>query len=391
MSQRKGLTLQGMSIPNAINVISSLVIIGVCIYLTSYFFDMHFPSGISGKKSLCDVSSYFTCSGATLSPASNLFGVPVAFFGLIAGISFLFGSIFPSEEFERTNGFIARVNLPGILFFLGYSIFSLGTICPMCSVYYFFSAVIAFLHWKYGLKEWTNPSIKILGVWIVLTLIGSFALANNYNKKKEINQALIQDVIDQYNELKDYGPMTTLSPYNLVKSTDVYTDAPIQLAIFSDFECPYCGEVSKQLHKMFKTHEFKTRYKGKINIKYYFYPLDDACNPGIKRKFHQYACKAAMIAGCEKEKFQEVHDYIFENQEDLDDELLKNIEVKFGMKDCFKNKEVANFIGASIRQGDEFGLNSTPTLMLNGKKIEGLLPNKQMFAIFDELLKKAGK
>lgn len=392
MNEKKGLTLNGMTVQNAIHVVSSLIIIGVCIYLTSYFFDMHFPeNAMGGKKTLCDVNSFFTCSGATMSKASNLFGIPVAFFGLIVGLAFLFGSIFPSEEMERTNAFIARVNLPGVLFFFIYSIVSLGTICPMCSVYYIFSGIVAFLYWRYGLKDWTKPSMKLMAIWIVLTIIGGLLLSNNYYKKKSLNEALVKDVVNQYKDLKDYGPMKEVSPYDLIKATENFNDAPIRLSVFSDFECPYCGEVSKQLHKMFLLPEFKNKYAGKININYYFYPLDDACNPSIKRKFHEYACKAAMIAGCEKEKFKEIHDYIFENQSDLDDELLKNIEIKYGMKDCFKNKDVANFIGRSIREGDSFGLDSTPTLMLNGKKIEGIIPNKQMFAIFDYLLEQSGK
>jgi protein-disulfide isomerase/uncharacterized membrane protein len=391
MNKKKGLTLNGLSIANAINLVCSLVIIGVCIYLTSYFFDSHFPSGITGKKSLCDVSNFFTCSGATLSPASNIYGVPVAFFGIIVGLSFLFGIIFPSPEMERTNAFMARVNLPGILLFLGYSIFSLGTLCPMCTAYYVLSFTVFFLYWKYGLTEWTKPSVKVLVVLVILTAIGSFFLSKHYKDKKLKAVAVEKDLTNQFYGLKDYGNPKLVSPYNLKVATPSFNDAPIRLSVFSDFECPYCSQVSDKLHEMFDSPEFKSKYVGKININYYFYPLDDACNPGIKRKFHNFACKAAMIAGCDPEKFNAIHDYIFDNQEDLSDNFLKNVQVKFGLKDCFTNKEVANFIGKSIRQGDDFGLTSTPTLIINGKKIEGMLSNNEMFAIFDALLKEQKK
>jgi protein-disulfide isomerase len=36
----------------------------------------------------------------------------------------------------------------------------------------------------------------------------------------------------------------------------------------------------------------------------------------------------------------------------------------------------------------KFNLRSTPTIIINGKKIEGSIPTPQFFAIFDELLKK---
>jgi protein-disulfide isomerase/uncharacterized membrane protein len=391
MDEKKSLTLNGMTIPNSINILCSLGIIGITIYLSSYFFDVHFQGGLNKSSTLCDISSFFTCSGATLSPASNILGVPVAFFGLIVGISFLMGSIFPSEDMEKTNAFIARINLPGILFFLLYSIISLGTLCPMCTVYYILSGLVAFLYWKYSDADWTRPNLKIMAVWVVLTLIGSFAFNNHYSNEKAKQNLIVTQIVDQYNELDDLGAPKVVSPYDIYKSTDKFEDAPIQMILFSDFECPFCGMVSKQIHKMLIDPIFKKKYAGKINIKYYFYPLDDACNPGIKRKFHEYACKAAMIAGCDASKFAKVHDHIFNNQDDLDDDFLKETANKFGLKDCFKNKSTAAFIGKAIQQGDEYNVNSTPTSLVNNKKIEGTIPNKQFYAIFDDILKKANK
>lgn len=380
MQQKKSLTLNGLTTPNVINLLMGLGIIGLTIYLTSYFFDAHFPAGIAGNKGMCDLNSFFTCSGATLSPVSNLFGIPVAFFGLIFGISIVVGTIFPSENFERTNKLISVINLPGILFFLIYSLTALGTLCPMCTLYYVLSGISAFLYFKYGVDGF-SPGAKVLSILAVVTIAGSVLLSNHYHDKKERFSKINQQIVEQYKILEDLGPVQVNSPYYIVEAQN----APIQMTVFSDFECPFCSILSEQLEKM----KNEPKYKGKLNIQYMFYPLDNFCNPGIKRKFHEYACKAAYVAACDAQKFVNVHDDIFHNQKSLDDDLLTSLEKKYGLKDCINNQAAKDFVASSIQEGDRLGLNSTPTIFLNGRKIEGSIPNKQFYAIFDYILEQS--
>jgi hypothetical protein len=54
--------------------------------------------------------------------------------------------------------------------------------------------------------------------------------------------------------------------------------------------------------------ELVRRYGNKINIQYFFYPLDHKCNSNIKNKFHENACDAAMVAACDDKKFAKVND-----------------------------------------------------------------------------------
>ena len=44
-----------------------------------------------------------------------------------------------------------------------------------------------------------------------------------------------------------------------------------------------------------------------------------------------------------------------------------------------------------IKQADEYNIKSTPTLLINGRKIEGVLMPNQLSIILDNLLKKKGK
>jgi protein-disulfide isomerase/uncharacterized membrane protein len=381
MLKKRSLTLDGLSLTNGLNILFSIATIGISIYLTNYFFTAHFPQGLNAKTGMCDISSIFTCSGATLSPVSNIMGMPVSFLGILVGLSFLLGSIFPSEAFERTNKFLSYINIPGVLFFLVYSLVVLGTICPMCSLYYIFTLTSAFLYWKYGVEGY-KPHVGVLAVLATIAVVGGLMFSNHYSAEKAKMAKLNDSVIMQFNKLNVVGDPEIESPYKIVMATEKFSDSPIRISVYSDFECPFCAVTAKQVEEMAKN----PKYKGKISIQYFFYPLDNYCNPGITRKFHEYACKAAYLAGCDSSKFLAIHDEIFQHQKNLDDDFLKALEEKHSLKDCQSNQTTKDFVAKSIQSGDKLGINSTPTLFVNGRKIEGSIPNEQFYAIFDSLL-----
>ena len=103
------------------------------------------------------------------------------------------------------------------------------------------------------------------------------------------------------------------------------------MIIFSDFQCPACKALSKMIHPLMK------RYKDKLNIDYYFYPLDPACNSKMTRNLHPLACKAAYFTYCTRDKFLETHDLIFDNQSSLSDEWIEGQARKYGVMDCMSD------------------------------------------------------
>ena len=131
------------------------------------------------------------------------------------------------------------------------------------------------------------------------------------------------------------------------------------------------------------------RYGGKINIQYFFYPLDNSCNPSMEKPLHQQACRAAYYAVCSPvENFGTLHDEIFHNQERLAEYLDENIK-KNKLESCVADPKTKEKVVAIINQATPFNVRSTPTFILNGVKIEGVLPADQLFAIMDEILKRA--
>ena len=380
MDAKKNLTLDGMTGKNFFFIINAVGIIAVCVYLTTHFYEVLYPTKLGGAGSLCNISDLFNCDAATYSKLSNIAGIPISFFGIIVGIFFVFTSLMPSEAMEKTASALSKYNFIGCITLFIFSIGILGSLCPFCTLYYVLSGIAAFLLWKDGIHSWL-PDFKISSLWTVLLLAGSFFMYQTTKGKEEIGDKIIESVVEQYKNLPNLGELDVESPYKIHKASEKWLDAPIRITVFSDFECPFCKVVAEQIPELIR------RYRHQINVQYVFYPLDAKCNSNMKSNFHKNACDAAALAACSEDKFLEIHDEIFNSQDHLKDGILSDLAKKHGLSNCIDNENIKNKVIQAINQGTKYNLKSTPTLIVNGKKIEGTIPNNQFFAIFEDILK----
>lgn len=379
MEPKKSLTLNGITGLNFLFILNAAVMIGVSIYLTSHFYEILYPTKLGGAASLCNISNLFNCDAATYSKLSNIAGIPISFFGIIVGLLFLFTSLMPGPALEKTASAISKYNLIGCIALFVFSIASLGSLCPFCTAYYALSGIACFLLWKHGINSWV-PDFKVTAGWGVLLIAGSVIMYQTTQSKEELNTKLSKSIVDQFRNLPSQGDPDVESPFKIHMATEKFADAPIRISIFSDFQCPFCKTVSEQIPELVR------RYPENINVQYLFYPLDAKCNSNVKGRFHDHACDAAALAACDEKKFLEVHDEIFVNQDKLSHGVLADIAKSRSLTDCIENAAVKNKVVEMINQGTKFNLKSTPTIIINGKKIEGTIPNRQFFAIFDDIL-----
>lgn len=138
---------------------------------------------------------------------------------------------------------------------------------------------------------------------------------------------------------------------------------------FADFQCPACRSyypIGKQIQE---------KYGDRIKFQFRHFPLVQI------HKNAMVAHRAAEAAG-RQGKFWEMHDLLYERQttwesspnatavmEDYAAELGINIDQ---FKSDFASESVNDTISADIKAGQAAGANSTPTFIINGKKIEPL-------------------
>lgn len=160
-------------------------------------------------------------------------------------------------------------------------------------------------------------------------------------------------------------------------------NAPITLIEYASLTCPHCAHFSVAVLPELKKKWIDT---GKVKLIYRDFPLD------------QTALKAAQLAECAgKDKYFGVIDMTFETQpkwataSDPIAELSKSLRIA-GMGDaevkaCLANDAVANAVVADYRGGETLGVNSTPTLFINGQEFKGARSVEEMDATFSKLAK----
>lgn len=359
--------------------ILSALMIGFSIYLTQHYFDLRFPTGLE-SKSLCNVNQFFNCDKTSLSTFGNIAGVPIAIFGILIGFLMIGGLIFKSENYERTIYFTLAVNFIGCVVLFSYSLFILKGLCPFCTLYYIVSGISLFYFFRKSVTM--KPSPTYLAIFAVIVLAISGLTRMNINTKLKAQTDIAGDLIKQYYSLPDLGSPQVASEFKIATAEN----APIKMVIFSDFECPACKALSDVMPQLI------ARYAGKIDIQYFYYPLDNSCNPGMERALHLYACKAAYAASCmPRQDFAKVHEDIFNNQDKFQSGFLDDYIKEHKLESCVTDPKIKEKVVSLINAAGPFNIRSTPSFLLNGVKIEGVLPPDQMFAIMDEILRRAGK
>jgi protein-disulfide isomerase len=156
-------------------------------------------------------------------------------------------------------------------------------------------------------------------------------------------------------------------------------NAPITVAIFSDFQCPFCSRAIPVLKQI------EDNYKGKVRIAFKHLPLP----------FHdkaQLAAEASMAAN-EQGKFWEYHDKLFANQTALDRPSLEKYAQEIGLnagkfKAALDSGKYKKLVEDDAKFAGTVGATGTPTFFVNGKSIVGAQPFDTFKASIDAELAK---
>ena len=139
-------------------------------------------------------------------------------------------------------------------------------------------------------------------------------------------------------------------------------NAPISIIEYGDYECPYTG----MAYPIVK--EISNRFNNKVLFVFRNFPLN------YIHPHAQHAAEAAEAAAAQ-DKFWQMHDYLFEHQNALDDSHLLQYAKKVGL-DLSKFKKdmtghvYAPLIEKSLKGGIDDGVEGTPTFFVNGKRYE---------------------
>lgn len=206
----------------------------------------------------------------------------------------------------------------------------------------------------------------LLGIVIVSVLIlvlGVFFVSRSSSISPEASKGQTQEILLVKSDDWSKGPM----------------EAPITIVEYLDFECEACKayySVTKQLNE---------EYKDKIRFVVRYFPL-----PGHKNSMNS---AMAVEAAGKQGKFWEMHDVLYENQEDwgekavsdpgIFEEYAKQVGLDMEKYNVdIKTQEIKDRINRDKSSGNSLGIQGTPTFFINGERI----PNPKGYEDFKNLI-----
>jgi protein-disulfide isomerase len=364
-----------------IGVIIALVGLGLSIYSLKH----HIEVKASGQTdAACNIGGKFNCDDVALSPYSEIAGVPLSILGLayfaamliLSGLGLRGGKV----AREHLHAYVA-MTLIGVATsaVLGtISILNIGSLCLICIGVYILTVLQAgtvFAYRKefpsgFGMKSVGSGGATaaivvavVIALWTAMKPAATVGTATDGAKKDTPKLTAAAEEI----------PITRSAYAGLGEDYRKGSDsAKVVLVEFADFQCPACASMYGTLEALAKD------YGDRIQVVFRNYPLDSSCNPAIRNQIHPQACKAAVMARCAGQygKFWNYTQLAFDNQASMSDAKLKDWARQVGLTDdqinvCWDNKDLLDKVKEDIALGDKVGVDSTPTLFINGRKVLG--------------------
>ncbi len=213
-----------------------------------------------------------------------------------------------------------------------------------------------------------DQSVSLVAVGVVIAGLAVVALAFLLtDDPSEHRTPVASRGIGETWELTPEAPLTLTPGRDHAKGP---AEAAVSVVVFSDFECPYCQEASKELDRL------QERYPQDVRIVFRNYPLDTACNDNMKQPGHLLACKAAFMARCagRQDRFWEMHDAIYA-MPGLNETALDALPQELGLSEdsfgeCVVSEETVAEVRQDIAEGHALGITGTPAIFVNRKRME---------------------
>lgn len=140
-------------------------------------------------------------------------------------------------------------------------------------------------------------------------------------------------------------------------------EAQAVMIIFSDFECPFCGRLAREVLPQIIQRHVET---GAVQVAFFHLPLT---------KLHPTAFRAAEVAACAgvQGRFWPLHDEFFRHQKELQPDQLETYTVGSGidrpaLQRCLDGGVGREKVNRDLSLASTLGVTGTPTLFFGTKE-----------------------
>jgi protein-disulfide isomerase/uncharacterized membrane protein len=165
--------------------------------------------------------------------------------------------------------------------------------------------------------------------------------------------------------------------------------APVVVVEYSDFMCPFCRNLGLALS------QFIPQAGGRVAVYFKNFPLDKACNDKLPGSTHPGSCVLALGGICARYqgKFEAYQNRVFQTEfRNPTPADVVRVAGEAGLnaaaiEGCLEDPKAKTDLAADIAEGNRLGVNSTPTVYINGKKLPRI---NDFVAVVDKEARKKG-
>jgi protein-disulfide isomerase/uncharacterized membrane protein len=374
-----------------------LALFGILVSGWLLYTHIKFSTGMAGLTEGCSLPGFGGsqgCADVAISEYSDIFGIPLAalamgfYFAIAILVFWAMRNYQSAYEPLYVSFFLSTLSIIVTVIMFSISRFILQSFCIGCSLLWLVNLSIWPALVKHLNLGWPNAlagNLELLrhknlrlrkdrilasfvtgGVCLlVFAVIGASAKGLQSQESRTGENSLINDYAN--------GTQVFLPAEALGGNTSKGAEKPIlDIVEFADFQCPGCKMASQFMRPFYLKH------KDKVRITYRSFPLDGSCNSFVPNGGHRLACSAAKASICagNEGKFWEMHDRIFDQQETLSATSFSEFAAELGINKekfdaCLVDPSTETALQKDIQWGDLIQLQSTPTVVINGRKTAG--------------------
>lgn len=381
-------------------LVCSLVAIGLHAYLAMHYYPLKFAA--STTQSMCNVGEKLNCDAVSASSYSAFLGVPMAVWGLASNLILFLMVLFYwwrlSDNPARLGRWalvLASLQLLASVVMATISLTLMTTYCIFCIALYAISILVFELLRRSQeepvLKNLKSDAIEIatqsrsIAIFFITIPILAYLIHSSFLSQyggDQIERLVNSSLYDwQSNKQIQFNaaPMLISGPE---KSKMTITE-------FADFRCGHCQLAAPSIRAFKKSHP-------DVHVQFFVFPLDADCNPDLPHSNGGTTCRLAKAVFCaEKQNMGwHMHDAIFTSFQNFDgtvsaagvDEKLKPLATQIGLdwsplNTCMEEAATQDAIVAQAKAGIQAGVNGTPTIFVNGRK----LPYGQILPVMEKV------
>lgn len=342
--------------------------------------------------SFCNVSATVNCDVVMSSRYASLVGVPVSawailYYLLMIALAGALAVVDSARTRQRLAAAIVVMASWGLLFSVYMAAIAFGvlhTVCVMCSGLYLVSVGLFAGAWRLRSQlqmTGRRQAAQRAGQdrWVLIGSVAATALLVAIGSWEAFGRSVHSSApADIARDRPDFYRWYLAQPVVQVPLDGGHArgnaDAPVTIVEFSDFECGHCAHFHRSIDDALH------RFGQGIRVVFHHFPLNSECNPRLTTPLHRDACLAAVASECaaEQGKFWQYHDLLFNNQEHLQRQSLIAYATQLGLAGdrfaaCLDSPEPRARVQHDITQAADLGVDSTPTVFINGRLVKGAL------------------